>query len=167
MGLMVLAELLLVVILMTQADLWQNGTMEHNPICQFFIHTQRRQKARETESKPSETESETKNPLIKTDTASTENETTTQKQTEKKQSRNREKKKNKKKSKKSKKKKKRRRLKKRQKSERTEKRTGTLREKLVLIDGHSILNRAFYGVPELTNSEGLHTNAVYGFKYFI
>ena len=30
-------------------------------------------------------------------------------------------------------------------------------EKLVLIDGHSILNRAFYGVPNLTNSEGLHT----------
>ena len=36
-------------------------------------------------------------------------------------------------------------------------------KKLVLIDGHSILNRAFYGVPELTNSEGLHTNAIYGF----
>ena len=36
-------------------------------------------------------------------------------------------------------------------------------EKLMLIDGHSILNRAFYGVPDLTNSEGLHTNAVYGF----
>lgn len=36
-------------------------------------------------------------------------------------------------------------------------------KKLVLIDGHSILNRAFYGVPDLTNSEGLHTNAVYGF----
>lgn len=35
--------------------------------------------------------------------------------------------------------------------------------KLVLIDGHSILNRAFYGIPDLTNSEGLHTNAVYGF----
>lgn len=35
--------------------------------------------------------------------------------------------------------------------------------KLVLIDGHSILNRAFYGVPELTNAKGLHTNAVYGF----
>ena len=35
--------------------------------------------------------------------------------------------------------------------------------KLVLIDGHSILCRAFYGVPDLTNSEGLHTNAVYGF----
>lgn len=35
--------------------------------------------------------------------------------------------------------------------------------KLVLIDGHSIINRAFYGVPDLTNSAGLHTNAVYGF----
>lgn len=35
--------------------------------------------------------------------------------------------------------------------------------KIVLIDGHSILNRAFYGVPELTNSRGLHTNAVFGF----
>lgn len=36
-------------------------------------------------------------------------------------------------------------------------------EKLVLIDGHSILNRAFYGVPELTNAKGFHTNAIYGF----
>ncbi|MCC8060201.1 MAG: DNA polymerase I [Clostridiales bacterium] len=36
-------------------------------------------------------------------------------------------------------------------------------DKFVLIDGHSILNRAFYGVPDLTNSEGFHTNAVYGF----
>ena len=36
-------------------------------------------------------------------------------------------------------------------------------EKLVLIDGHSILNRAFFGLPDLTNSAGLHTNAVYGF----
>ena len=36
-------------------------------------------------------------------------------------------------------------------------------KKIVLIDGHSILNRAFYGVPPLTNAEGLHTNAVYGF----
>ncbi len=36
-------------------------------------------------------------------------------------------------------------------------------EKLVLIDGHSILNRAFFGLPDLTNSEGIHTNAVYGF----
>lgn len=36
-------------------------------------------------------------------------------------------------------------------------------EKLMLIDGHSILNRAFYGIPDLTNSEGIHTNAMYGF----
>ena len=35
--------------------------------------------------------------------------------------------------------------------------------KLVLIDGHSILNRAFYGVPLLTNADGLHTNGIYGF----
>lgn len=35
--------------------------------------------------------------------------------------------------------------------------------KILLIDGHSILNRAFYGVPLLTNYEGIHTNAVYGF----
>lgn len=35
--------------------------------------------------------------------------------------------------------------------------------KIVLIDGYSIINRAFYGVPLLTNAEGLHTNAVYGF----
>ncbi len=38
-----------------------------------------------------------------------------------------------------------------------------MKEKIVLIDGHSILNRAFYGVPDLTNAKGLHTNAVYGF----
>ena len=36
-------------------------------------------------------------------------------------------------------------------------------KKLVLMDGHSILNRAFFGLPDLTNSEGTHTNAVYGF----
>ncbi len=37
--------------------------------------------------------------------------------------------------------------------------------KLLLIDGHSILNRAFYGIPvnNFSNSEGLHTNAIYGF----
>ena len=39
----------------------------------------------------------------------------------------------------------------------------SMREKIVLIDGHSILNRAFYGVPDLTNAEGLHTNAIFGF----
>ncbi len=36
-------------------------------------------------------------------------------------------------------------------------------EKLMLIDGHSILNRAFYGIPDLTNQDGIHTNAMYGF----
>ncbi len=36
-------------------------------------------------------------------------------------------------------------------------------KKIVLIDGHSILHRAFFGIPDLTNAEGLHTNAVYGF----
>ncbi len=37
-------------------------------------------------------------------------------------------------------------------------------EKIVLIDGYSILNRAFYGIHAgMTNFEGLHTNAVYGF----
>lgn len=36
-------------------------------------------------------------------------------------------------------------------------------KKLLLIDGHSILNRAFFGLPDLTNAAGVHTNAVYGF----
>ena len=36
-------------------------------------------------------------------------------------------------------------------------------KKLLLIDGHSILNRAFYGLPDLSNSQGLHTNAILGF----
>ena len=44
-----------------------------------------------------------------------------------------------------------------------ERKTNKFMKKLVLIDGHSILNRAFYGVPDLSNSAGLHTNAVYGF----
>ncbi|MDE5967026.1 MAG: DNA polymerase I, partial [Lachnospiraceae bacterium] len=35
--------------------------------------------------------------------------------------------------------------------------------KVLLIDGHSILNRAFYGLPDLTNAKGQHTNAVLGF----
>jgi DNA polymerase-1 len=36
-------------------------------------------------------------------------------------------------------------------------------DKLLLIDGHSILNRAFYGVPLFANTKGVHTNAVFGF----
>lgn len=36
-------------------------------------------------------------------------------------------------------------------------------EKIMLIDGNSIVNRAFYGVPLLTNGEGRYTNGAYGF----
>lgn len=36
-------------------------------------------------------------------------------------------------------------------------------KKIVLIDGHSILFRAFYGLPDLTTSKGDHTNAILGF----
>ena len=35
--------------------------------------------------------------------------------------------------------------------------------KIMLIDGNSIVNRAFYGVPLLSNSKGQYTNAIYGF----
>ena len=35
--------------------------------------------------------------------------------------------------------------------------------KLVLIDGNSIVNRAFFAIPDLTNAQGVHTNAIYGF----
>lgn len=37
------------------------------------------------------------------------------------------------------------------------------KKKLLLVDGHSVLNRAFYGMPDLTNAKGVHTGAVYGF----
>lgn len=37
------------------------------------------------------------------------------------------------------------------------------KERLLILDGHSLMNRAFYALPPLTNSEGLHTNALYGF----
>ncbi|MCR4590894.1 MAG: DNA polymerase I, partial [Lachnospiraceae bacterium] len=40
-------------------------------------------------------------------------------------------------------------------------------KKLLLIDGHSMINRAFYGVPDLTNSEGIHTGAIFGFLNII
>ncbi|MBQ6967586.1 MAG: DNA polymerase I [Lachnospiraceae bacterium] len=36
-------------------------------------------------------------------------------------------------------------------------------EKLLMIDGHSIINRAFYGMPDLKNSAGVHTGAILGF----
>lgn len=38
-----------------------------------------------------------------------------------------------------------------------------MEKEILLIDGHSMINRAFYGVPPLTNSKGFHTNAIYGF----
>jgi DNA polymerase I len=37
------------------------------------------------------------------------------------------------------------------------------KDKIVIIDGNSLMNRAFYALPPLTNSKGVHTNAVYGF----
>lgn len=40
-------------------------------------------------------------------------------------------------------------------------------KKLVLIDGHSILFRAFYGLPDLTTSKGEHTNAILGFLHIL
>ncbi len=36
-------------------------------------------------------------------------------------------------------------------------------EKLVLIDGNSLINRAFYAMPVLSTKDGTYTNAVYGF----
>lgn len=36
-------------------------------------------------------------------------------------------------------------------------------DKLLIIDGNSLLNRAFYALPLLSNSEGVYTNAVFGF----
>ncbi|MBQ9827915.1 MAG: DNA polymerase I, partial [Lachnospiraceae bacterium] len=36
-------------------------------------------------------------------------------------------------------------------------------KRAMIIDGHSIINRAFYAMPDLTNAEGVHTGAVYGF----
>ena len=38
-----------------------------------------------------------------------------------------------------------------------------LDKRLIIIDGNSIINRAFYALPEMNNKEGLKTNAIYGF----
>ncbi len=40
-------------------------------------------------------------------------------------------------------------------------------KKLLLIDGNSVLYRAFYGLPLLSTSKGLYTNAVYGFSMML
>lgn len=37
-------------------------------------------------------------------------------------------------------------------------------ERLLILDGNSLLNRAFYAIPPLSNKEGIHTNAIYGFS---
>ena len=39
--------------------------------------------------------------------------------------------------------------------------------KLLLIDGNSIMNRAFYGIQDMTTNDGRHTNAIYGFLNII
>lgn len=35
--------------------------------------------------------------------------------------------------------------------------------KLLVLDGNSIFNRAFYGIKLLTAKDGTFTNAIYGF----
>lgn len=40
---------------------------------------------------------------------------------------------------------------------------GLTMERLLILDSNSLLNRAFYALPPLTNSEGIHTNAIFGF----
>ena len=44
-----------------------------------------------------------------------------------------------------------------------ENREGGSMKKLIVIDGNSLANRAFYAIPVLNNSQGVPTNAVYGF----
>ena len=36
-------------------------------------------------------------------------------------------------------------------------------KRLIIIDGNSIINRAFYALPDMSNSDGLKTNAIFGF----
>ena len=38
-----------------------------------------------------------------------------------------------------------------------------IKDRIVIIDGNSLINRAFYALPPLTTREGQHTNAMYGF----
>ncbi|MBQ6030866.1 MAG: hypothetical protein IJL31_05100, partial [Oscillospiraceae bacterium] len=35
--------------------------------------------------------------------------------------------------------------------------------KLMILDGNSVINRAFYGVHLLSTADGLYTNAIFGF----
>src|SRR6056297_1652272 len=41
------------------------------------------------------------------------------------------------------------------------------KERVVLIDGNSLLHRAYHALPPLRNKEGLYTNGVYGFMTMI
>ena len=36
-------------------------------------------------------------------------------------------------------------------------------EKILILDSNSLMNRAFYAIPALSNNEGVYTNAIYGF----
>ncbi len=38
-----------------------------------------------------------------------------------------------------------------------------MKKRFIIIDGNSLINRAFYAIPDLTTREGIHTNGVYGF----
>jgi DNA polymerase-1 len=42
------------------------------------------------------------------------------------------------------------------------KKRGIVMKKLFVVDGNSIINRAYYGIRPLTTKDGIHTNAVYG-----
>ncbi len=37
------------------------------------------------------------------------------------------------------------------------------KKRIMMLDGHSLIHRAFYGMPDFTNAQGVHTGAVYGF----
>lgn len=37
------------------------------------------------------------------------------------------------------------------------------KKKIMVIDGNSLMHRAYYAIPTLTNRKGIHTNAIYGF----
>src|SRR5690606_20541459 len=45
--------------------------------------------------------------------------------------------------------------------------TGMTKQKMLLLDGNSLAYRAFFALPLLTNDQGVHTNAVYGFAMML
>ena len=42
-----------------------------------------------------------------------------------------------------------------------------MKQKVMLIDGNSLVNRAYYGVPLLSNGKGQYTNAIHGFFHIV